>query len=214
MQIVKKWFNEKIALKVISNLEKNEFKAKYFEDKNIAIEYIKEIVKEFSTIGFGGSMTVLQDLQIDKIAENMGKRILNHNNPELTLEEKNNIRKKQQTCELFITSTNAITKDGKLVNIDGVGNRVSAMIFGPKKVLIIAGINKITTNVHSAIKRIKEIASPMNAKRLNAKTPCAETGECVDCKSPGRICRVTVIMDKKPKLTDIEVVIIGENLGF
>ena len=214
MQAVKEWFNEKIASKVISNLEKNEFKAKYFGDKKEAVQYVKNIIAEFNSVGFGGSITVLQDLQIEKLAESMGKIILNHNKPELSLEEKINIRKKQQTCELFISSSNAITKDGKIVNIDGVGNRVSAMIFGPKKVLIIVGVNKITKDVHSALKRIKEVASPMNAKRLNTGTPCAETGECVDCKSPNRICRVTVIMDRRPKFTDIEVIIIGENLGY
>ncbi len=214
MQIVKEWYNEKIGKKVVENLEKNEFCAKYFKNREEAIDYIKKLLKNYHSIGFGGSMTVLQDLMIDKLAENMGKEILNHNRPEFSMEKKLEIRKKQLTCDLFITSTNAITKDGKIVNIDGVGNRVSAMIFGPKKVLIICGINKVTKDVHSALNRIKEIAAPMNAKRLNAKTPCAETGVCVDCKSPGRICRVTVIMDKKPKLSDIEVLIIGENLGF
>ncbi len=214
MNMVKEWYNEKIAKKVVENLEKNEFKAKYFKNRNEAIDYISKVLENHNSIGFGGSMTVLEDLKIDKIAEKMGKEILNHNNPDLPMEEKLKIRKKQLTCDLFLTSTNAITKDGKIVNIDGVGNRVSAVIFGPKKVLIICGINKVTKDIHSALKRIKEIAAPMNAKRLSAKTPCAETGECVDCKSPGRICRVTVIMDKKPKLSDIEVLIIGESLGY
>ncbi|MBZ4644113.1 MAG: hypothetical protein JG767_1722 [Deferribacteraceae bacterium] len=214
MESVKKWFNERIASVVIENLEKNGFKAVYFEKSDTAIKYIESIVEDYFTIGFGGSMTVLQDLGIAQLVSDKGKEILNHNLSTLSPEEKLAIRKKQLTCDLFITSTNALTKDGKLINIDGVGNRVSAMIFGPKKTLVIAGINKIVKDVNAGISRIKEIASPMNTKRLNVNTPCAVTGECSDCNSPQRICKVTTIIEKKPNFSDIEVVIIGENLGY
>jgi len=211
---IKKWYYRKIADETVKNLGKNGFTAKYFDSRNEALAYIEEIIDKFSSIGFGGSMTVLEELKLQEIALKKNKEILNHNSPELSLQEKNEIRRKQQTCDLFITSTNALTRDGKLINIDGVGNRVSAMIFGPKKVLIVAGINKITKDIHDGIKRVREISAPMNAKRLNKKTPCVETGKCVDCNSPERICRVLTILEKKPALTDIEIIIIGENLGF
>jgi acyl-CoA hydrolase len=159
-------------------------------------------------------MTVLHDLKLDELLKAKGKEILNHNIGSLSPEEKLEIRKRQLTCDLFITSTNALTKDGKLINTDGVGNRVAAMIFGPKKTLVLAGVNKIVKDVNAGLSRIKEIASPMNTKRLNVNTPCAVTGVCSDCNSPQRICRVTTIIEKKPNFSDIEIVIIGENLGY
>ncbi|UOD34624.1 lactate utilization protein [Deferribacteraceae bacterium V6Fe1] len=214
MEVVKKWFNERTASLTIENLEKNGFKASYFEKSETAVKYIESIAVDYNKIGFGGSMTVLQDLKLDELFKTKGKEILNHNVGSLSPEEKLEIRKKQLTCDLFITSTNALTKDGKLINTDGVGNRVAAMIFGPKKTLVIAGVNKIVKDVNAGLNRIKEIASPMNTKRLNVNTPCAVTGVCSDCNSPQRICRVTTIIEKKPNFSDIEIIIIGENLGY
>lgn len=214
MEIVKKWFNERVSGLTIENLEKNGFKASYFEKSETAIKYIQSIAENYNKIGFGGSMTVLQSLKLDELLKGKGKEILNHNIGSLSAEEKLEIRKKQLTCDLFITSTNALTKDGKLINTDGVGNRVGAMIFGPEKVLVIAGVNKIVKDIDAGLKRIKEIAAPMNTKRLNMNTPCAVTGVCSDCNSPQRICRVTTIIEKKPNFSDIEIIIIGENLGY
>ncbi|MCB4204463.1 lactate utilization protein [Deferribacterales bacterium Es71-Z0220] len=214
MEIVKKWFNERTASLTIENLEKNGFKASYFEKSETALKYIESIAQDFNRIGFGGSMTVLHDLKLDELLKAKGKEILNHNIGSLSPEEKLEIRKRQLTCDLFITSTNALTKDGKLINTDGVGNRVAAMIFGPKKTLVLAGVNKIVKDVNAGLSRIKEIASPMNTKRLNVNTPCAVTGVCSDCNSPQRICRVTTIIEKKPNFSDIEIIIIGENLGY
>lgn len=214
MEIVKKWFNERVSSLTIENLVKNGFKASYFEKSETAIKYIESIAENYNKIGFGGSMTVLQSLKLDELLKGKGKEILNHNIGSLSAEEKLEIRKKQLTCDLFVTSTNALTKDGKLINTDGVGNRVSAMIFGPKKVLVIAGVNKIVKDVDAGLKRIKEIAAPMNSKRLNMNTPCAVTGVCSDCNSPQRICRVTTIIERKPNFSDIEIIIIGENLGY
>lgn len=214
MKTVKKWFWEKTALTTIENLGKNGFKGIYFETSETAVSYIKTLMSKSKAIGFGGSMTTLNELGLYDMAKGLGLEVLNHNSSELSAEEKLEIRKRQLTCSLFITSTNAITKDGKIVNIDGVGNRVAAMIFGPDKTLIVVGINKIVKDVESALKRVKEITAPMNAKRLNMNTPCAQTGVCSDCNSPQRICRVTAIIEKKPNFSDIEIVLIGENLGY
>lgn len=214
MDHIKKWFYEKIANKTIEALTKNGFKATYFETKEEAINHFIENAKNYESIGFGGSITVVKELKLVEEAKKLNKKVLNHGDPNLTPEERNQVRLAELTCDLFVTSTNALTIDGKLVNIDGTGNRVNAMAFGPKKTIIYTGINKVVENVDDGIKRIKNIASPMNAKRLNFNTPCAQTGFCADCNSPQRICRIITIIEKNPPLSDIEVVIIGESLGF
>lgn len=117
--------------------------------------------------------------------------------------------------EVYLTSSNAITQDGKLVNTDLTGNRVSAMIFGPKQVIVVAGKNKIVKDLNAAFERIKTVAAPAMAKLGGAKTPCAvEGGKCTDCKSPARICAVTTIIESKPRLTQISVVLVGEDVGL
>ncbi|MDY6821279.1 MAG: lactate utilization protein [Deferribacterota bacterium] len=213
MREIKIWFNKKLAERAVESLRKNNFKACYYDDRMGAISYIEDIIKKNDTIGFGGSITVLHDLMILDVVNMYNKKVFNHNDPNLTAEEKHEVRRKELTVDLFITSSNAITLDGKLVNVDGIGNRVAAMIFGPKKVLIIAGINKIVADLDSALKRIKHI-TPMNTKRLNLNTPCAETGYCMECNSKDRICNATTILEKKPSNSDIEIVVIGESLGF
>jgi len=214
MQEIKKWHIATLAEKTIDSLLKNGFRASYYENSNTALTYIDTIISEYNVIGIGGSMTIIKDLKLLEREVMKNKIILNHNLPDITPEEKHEIRKKQQTSDLFITSSNAITEDGKLVNIDGVGNRVNAMLFGPKKTVIVAGINKIVKNVDDGISRIKRIASPMNARRLGVNTPCATLGYCTDCNSPQRICRVISIIEKRPIPSNIEIILIGENLGF
>jgi hypothetical protein len=113
-----------------------------------------------------------------------------------------------------MTSANAITLDGQIVNVDSLGNRVAAMIFGPKKVIIVAGINKIVRNVADGQERIKMIAAPLNVKRIGHRNPCIQTGQCMDCQLPTRICNITTIMHKKPAATDVHVLIIGDCMGF
>ena len=118
------------------------------------------------------------------------------------------------TSDLFLSSANAITLNGEMVNIDGIGNRVNSTNFGPGKVILVVGYNKIVDDVQEAIQRIKNVAAPMNARRLNIDVPCAKVGKCVDCHSPNRICRVIVIHERKPSLTDILIILVGEELGF
>lgn len=214
MEDIEKWHFEKLGNKAVENFKKNRFNAFYFSNISEALAYLEKNIEEHNIIGFGGSVTVLNNLKLQLVAKKHGKITLNHNAPDLTQDERLIIRRKELTSDLFITSTNAITLDGKLVNIDGTGNRVAAMIFGPKKVIIVCGVNKIVQNVEEALERIKFIASPMNAKRVNSKTPCVETGFCMDCNSIERICNVITIIEKKPSLSNIDVVIIGEYLGF
>jgi len=118
------------------------------------------------------------------------------------------------TSDVFLSSTNALTVDGIIVNTDGVGNRVAGMIFGPRRVILVVGINKIVKDIDDAIWRIKNVATPMNAYRLGLNTPCAKLGYCMNCTSNVSICRVTTIIEYKPSRTDFTVVLVGEELGY
>ncbi|GAB4436754.1 MAG: lactate utilization protein [bacterium] len=208
------WLFEKKCNKTVEALIKNGFKAVYAQNKNTAIDYILAQATEAKTVGFGGSMTVT-DLNISNILSEQGKTIYNHNQTNLTLDEKINIMKNAIFSDLYLTGINAVTTTGVLVNIDATGNRVAAMTFGPKKVIALAGRNKIVEgDLSDAIRRIKDFASPPNAKRLSFKTPCAETGFCSDCHSPDRICRVISVLERCPRLTEFHVIIINEDLGF
>ena len=206
-------FTENIIQKTAEALVSNYFDARVFSDRKGLISAVMEHVTPGTAIGIGGSLTVrgiglMEELAKQKI------QVLDHWKGGISQEEISSIRLGQLTCDLFLTSANAITEKGDIVNTDGFGNRINAMTFGPKKVIIIAGFNKIVPDVDGALKRIREIAAPFNAKMLNLPLPCAETGYCHDCKSELRICRITSIMQRKPGGTDISVYLINEKLGL
>ena len=213
MSDVKNWQRETIANRVLEALKKNFFDAVYFPDAEKAAEYIMGFVKSGMTVGFGGSMTVKGMGIQDKVKEKGGV-VLDHGAPGLTHDETLAIRRKQLTCDLFLTGTNAITMDGWLVNVDGAGNRVAAMTFGPQKVIAVAGTNKIRKDLDTALERIEVLASPMNNKRLNYQNPCVKAGVCMDCQGESRICNIYSILKRKPRATNFTVVLIGESLGY
>ena len=208
----REWHAETIGHKVVEALKKNRFQAEYVSTANEARQRVLELVPGNGSVGLGGSVTIAK-LNVIEELNSRGNLILNHSAPGLSPEEKIEVRRKQLTCDCFLTSTNAITSDGKLVNVDGTGNRVAAMIFGPKQVLVVAGINKIVKDVDSALERIEQFTAPINNYRLNLPNPCTKTGVCMDCESGTRICNVTTIMRKKPSVTNITVLIVGEELG-
>lgn len=209
----KGWLWEKMAERTIENLKKHGFDAHYFKDPKEAKAFILEVIKPFNTVGVGGSNTV-RALGVVEELEKTGKKVYDHWKTGISKEEDLEIRLMQGRSECFLTSANAISETGEIVNVDGIGNRIAAMSFGPKKVIVIAGMNKVRPDLASALSRVKEVAGPMRAKSLNVKTPCVETGACMDCNSPQRICRITTILHRKPGLTDVTVVLIGEELGF
>lgn len=213
MEQFQSWHTEALALHTVEALKRNHFKAVYFPRRAQALEYLLTIVPSGATIGIGGSWTI-KELQLDELLEKRGHTIYNHNKPGLNPDESLAVRRKELTCDVFFSSTNALTLDGKLVNVDGAGNRTSAMVFGPQKVVIIAGLNKIVRDVEDAENRIKLFVAPTNNKRLNNNNPCTQTGICADCQSPKRICNITTVIHKKPMFTDMEIVMIGERLGF
>jgi hypothetical protein len=194
-------------------LEANYFHVSLFSDKESLIGKIAGFVRAPFVIGFGGSLTV-RELGLVERLRGDGITLLDHWKEGLTKEEISEIRIKQMTSDLFLTSANAITENGEIANIDGVGNRINSMTFGPKKVIIVAGYNKIVPDMNAALERIRNIAAPANARRLGLALPCAKTGKCQDCTSELRICRVISIIQRKPVATDISVFLLNQVLGY
>lgn len=210
---IRSWYNSKTLEKLKKNLEKRGFNTLVAQSKKEIHGLIKELIPSDKSVGLGGSVT-LRELELDSFLSKQGNILFNHWDDGLSFEDSITIRKKQQHADFFLTSINAITREGQLVNIDGVGNRVTSMIFGPGHVIAFVGINKITRDVHEAIDRIKNITSPKNSKRLGLKTPCAKTGHCAECSGEVSACRVTTIIDFRPSLTPFTIVLIDDELGF
>lgn len=204
------------AQRAMEGLRRRGFEAVFARDRAGARQLIAEMVPPGAGVGFAGmaGTVSLKELGILDLLEQRGCRLLiatdDSTPPDVLWQQ----RREAMLADVFISSTNALTADGVLVNVDGMGNRVAAMIFGPKKVIVVAGVNKIVRNVDEALARVKHVAAVLNARRLGRKTPCASTGVCTDCDSPERICRVTTIMERRPSRTEVCVVIIGESLGF
>jgi L-lactate utilization protein LutB len=213
MSDVKTGHREALGKRAVDALKKNFFDAVYFPDAEKAAAFVMGFVQAGTRVGFGGSMTV-KGMGIQDKVKAKGGVVLDHGAPGLTPEEILSVRRQQLTCDLFLSGTNALTLDGCLLNIDGAGNRVAAMTFGPKKVLIVAGVNKICTNLEAAQEHVKQYASPLNNMRLKRPNPCTKTGVCMDCQGETRICNAYSILKRKPSAADITVVIVGESLGY
>ena len=209
----KKWHNHKMLETVKRNLEKRDFQAVILNNKDEVKEFIEKKISPDNSVGLGGSVTT-RELEIDTFLKSRGNRLYNHWDESLTKDEILQTRKNQLQSDYFITGINALTIEGQIVNIDGIGNRVASMIFGPEHVIALAGMNKIVRNIHEAIWRIKNISTPRNCRRLNIESPCAQAGYCVDCDSKTSICRITTIIESRPSATDFTVVLLPMELGF
>jgi len=198
--------------RTIENLKENGFTVKYFEDSNSAKAAILDEVTPDQTVGFGGSMTIA-DLGIYEALKDKGNPVYWHMKAN-DKEHRNALLKKAAASDIYLSSSNAITESGMLVNIDGTGNRLSAMLYGPDRVIIVAGVNKITRSLDEALIRIKNIAAPPNAKRIGRNTPCAKLGKCMNCNVPDRICKATLIIDRQPNGVPITIYLVGESLGY
>ncbi len=195
------------------NLLKNGFKVKVFDTEEEAKDWFLKNITLDEEVGVGGSKT-LRDINLVASLKQRGNRVYDHWEDGLSQEEILNIRRKQLLCDVFLTSSNAVTERGEIVNREGVGNRINAMTFGPKRIFIVVGKNKIVKDIDSAIERIKKVSAPLRNKSLNTPNPCVKKGKCMDCNLPTRICRVTYIMHRCPSNSDITVVIIKKELGF
>jgi hypothetical protein len=208
-----KWLWEKQGEKCVEALKDHGFDAHFVSTVGEARDLILKMVSGYETFGFGGSHTT-RSLGVKETLQAKGKILFDHWEGNLFGEENRKIRLAQGRSDCFICGANAVSATGEIVNVDGVGNRTAAMTFGPKKVIIVAGMNKVRPDLGSALERIKEVAGPMRAKSLNLDTPCAKTGVCSDCNAPKRICEVTTILHRKPWMTDISVILINESLGY
>lgn len=210
---IKRWYLQERAQRAVKALQKNGFDAMYVEDRKKARREMLKLIPKATSIGVGGSMTIREIGVLDDLVRR-GHIIYDHWKPGLSQDEVLEIRRAHLTCDVFLASCNAITLEGELTSTDGIGNRVSAMTFGPKKVIIAAGANKIVRDLQAGLRRVKEVAAPHTLKESGLPIPCVQTGVCIDCDSPLRMCRATVILERKPFQTDITVLIIGEELGF
>lgn len=213
METIKQWKNICKAKTIVAVLNKKHFQASYVLNLAEAKEKLVSMIDDGASVALGGS-TTLSDMGIVDVLRNGDYAFFDRYqnlpfDPDIV-----EIHRKSLTADFLLTGTNAITKQGELVNTDCTGNRVAPMIFGPKNVIIVAGVNKIVENLEDAFKRIREIA-PMNSKRIKHETPCVETGYCVDCDCKKRICNFTTIIHNGIKFEGrIKIIIIADEAGY
>ena len=213
IESIREGWIETRAGKTIERLRAHEFESIFVKTKGEAVKEILKWVAPGQKVGAAGSVTIRELGVLDHL-ERMEVTIWDHWKSGLSEEAILETRKLQMSSDLFLGSVGAITMEGELVSIDGIGNRVNSINFGPGKVILVAGRNKIVADLQEAMKRIKNVAAPLNARRLNIDVPCAKLGKCVDCNSPERICRIVVILERKPSMTDMLIILVGEELGF
>ena len=175
-------------------------------------DFVLSSIPEDASIGFGGSMTANRDLDLYELLKSRGNTCYNH--AAASPDEQKDVMRKAHCADCYIVGSNAISCSGKILNIDGVGNRVAALSCGPDVVYILVGVNKFAEDDEAAMKRCKEIACPMNGKRLNKQTPCAITGKCADCNSPDRMCRAVLWLERPPRGREFHICVADEPLGF
>lgn len=207
-------WNEKVAKKIIGELEKRRMEGSYAETLDQARSEILAMIPEGSTVYRCGSMTLVAMGLWEEVAKIRGVKLIDPFEPGITPEESLARRREGLLADIMISSSNAITLDGRLVNLDGMGNRVAAMIFGPKKVILAVGMNKVVSSVEEAMARVKHYSAPVNSIRLGFQNPCVETGLCADCRSPQRICNTWVVIQGHMIQGRIHVKLIGEELGY
>jgi len=207
-------WNEKVAKDIIKHLRKRRMEGSYTPTAAQAKDEIVAMIPQGATVFRCGSMTAASMGLWEEIAKLPGVEVIDPYQPGLSSEEGLELRRKGMTAEVMIASSNAVTLDGKLVNLDGMGNRVAAMTFGPKKVILVVGMNKVAPDLESAMARVKHYAGPVNAIRLGRNNPCMETGLCTDCRSPQRMCNTWSIIEGHMIKDRIHVKLVGENLGY
>ena len=199
MATPKQMFNQKRAEVLIKNLTSRHFGACYCETKEEALQKALSLIPEGSKVGWGGAMSAQEIGLLDTLEAGNWNAVG---------------RNTDGGVDVFITGANALSMDGQMVNIDGLGNRISAIIYGPKTVVVIAGMNKVVDTVEAAVQRARTIAAPINMQRFRKETPCAKTGVCHDCKSEDCICNHIVVTRHCRPVGRIQFVLVGEDLGF
>lgn len=210
---IRKIYNSHLGESVVKALEGNGFKAQYAATSGEAVKAVLELVPKGSSVGIPGTSTI-RELGLPDELESRGCRIFQHWDPSLAPEDRPQRWEDEIASDVYLTSSNGVTLDGMLVNIDGTGNRVAGMAWAKNRIIFVVGINKISPDVQTSLERIRNIATPVNALRLGLDIPCTKTGYCVDCNSPQRACRAVLILEKAPFGRDAHVIIVGEELGY
>ncbi len=203
------------AESIIKNFKKRGIEGVYCENRAEAVEAVCRMIPAGALVGLGGSETIIESGLLDALRK-MDFRLLDRYKEGVTKDEVGEMRRQGLLSDVYIMSSNAVTADGKLVNEDGTGNRVAAMIFGPTKVIVLAGMNKVVADVEAAIARVKNTAAPANSLRVGIDTPCSRTGFCQDphCHPPHRICCQLVVTEASMTPGRITVVMVGETMGY
>jgi L-lactate utilization protein LutB len=201
-----------LSKRTVEALTRNGFNARFFKTADEAKAALVDSIEVFETVAAGGSVTI-KDMGIKEALAEKGIGLITHSDAS-SPEERAEILRKAAVTDVYLSSVNALTADGGILNIDGTGNRVASTVFGHKRVCYLAGVNKIAGNLQEAFIRLKNVATPLNAKRLNKKTPCAVTGKCENCDSEDRLCRATVIIERPLTGTESAVFLIDETLGY
>ncbi len=209
---VKQQAQKKRIENIISKLEARDMEGYYFDSAHDAVEYVKNLVAPGSSVAFGGSET-LKETGILNLLKSGSYTVYDRADAK-TPQENRQMYANHTLSDYFFMSSNAITYDGILVNIDGTGNRAACLIHGPEYVIVVAGVNKLVDTLDSAIERVKNIAAPPNAIRLNRNTPCKELGKCVECLKEDCMCCNTVITRKSYKKGRIKVLLINDSFGY
>ena len=204
--------NQMLGAKIVKELTARNMEAYYTDSKEEALKKALELIPEGSSISWGGSMSVNEIGLKEAVCQ--GNYHVYNRDTAPTPEDKRKIELAEYDCDYFLTSANAITEDGIMINIDGHSNRVSSIAAGPQNVLMIIGMNKVTHDVDSAMSRARNEAAPINAQRFNLSTPCCKTGACFDCKTPDTICCQILITRYSKTPQRIKVILVNEDLGF
>ena len=212
MNPIIKMRNQKAGQTLVAALQKRNFDAYYCDSKEDALKQALELIPASAVVSWGGTMSAAEIGLLDAVKE---RNIVIDRDTASSPEERMELMRKALLCDTFIMGTNAVSEDGQLVNIDGMGNRCAALVFGPKNVIVICGINKLTKTVEDAYTRAHTLAAPLNIQRFPAlKTPCSVTGTCADCKSPDCICCDVVTTRFCKPAKRIKVIVVGESLGL
>jgi hypothetical protein len=196
----------------LNSLRKNNMEGLYVESRDAALREILKRIPPNATVTHGGSYT-LQEIGINEILRKGEYRYLRRDIPANERED-HDVQIKGLSSDVYLTSVNAITTAGELIALDGIGNRVASLLFGPRKVLVVAGKNKIVNTLDDGIRRIREYAAPIHAKRRGWDLPCTKTGRCVDCRDPRRICNKLAVLQYERDRERITVILVGEDLGI
>ena len=204
--------NHVLGMKVVKSLESRNMEAYFVETKEEAVKKALELMPKGSSISWGGTMSVTEVGLMDAIRK--GEYLLYDRDQAETSEEREDMMRRAFFADFYLGSTNALSEDGVLVNIDGNANRVAAYAYGPKHVLLIVGMNKVVKTAEDAVQRARQEAAPINAQRFQKETPCVERGTCFDCKKPGCICSQILVTRFSQTPKRIKVILVNESLGF